>query len=422
MEEIGAEPPAVVAVVTEPRFAQTYRDFLERRRLLDGRQRVRRLRDDAVALPLLAGAGAAPEQLLRELRERVAPGSSCSLQRLPSPSPSPSPSAEARGCSPAARLARELRLLLRERGLPWSLELQADLPRTWRRHGDLLLLGDRCFRAEPWRSLGSELWVAVASALGARRVARRGPVQPDGARTPSVTLLLGEHGWVEHRDNGIRYAFDVTRCMFSCGNVAEKLRVASLACAGEVVVDLYAGIGYFTLPFLVHAGAAFVHACEWNPHAALALRRNLQLNGVAHRCRVHLGDNRELPLRDAADRVNLGLLPSSEAGWPVACRVLRKDAGGILHIHQNVESFSGKSPQKGVPEDEPGAPPGDPLPAAARPEWRSWAASAGARIAALLEQVHGKQWSTRVLRVHPVKSYAPHVDHLVLDLECRPLL
>ncbi|MEJ1271665.1 tRNA methyltransferase 12 [Cricetulus griseus] len=210
--------------------------------------------------------------------------------------------------------------------------------------------------------------------------------------------------------------------MFSCGNVAEKLRVASLACAGEVVVDLYAGIGYFTLPFLVHAGAAFVHACEWNPHAALALRRNLQLNGVAHRCRVHLGDNRELPLRDAADRVNLGLLPSSEAGWPVACRVLRKDAGGILHIHQNVESFSGKSPQKGVPEDEPGAPPGDPLPAAARPEWRSWAASAGARIAALLQQVHGKQWSTRVLRVHPVKSYAPHVDHLVLDLECRPLL
>ncbi|MGE9575425.1 hypothetical protein ACQP3C_30790, partial [Escherichia coli] len=79
-------------------------------------------------------------------------------------------------------------------------------------------------------------------------------------------------------------------------------------------------------------------------------------NGVAHRCRVHLGDNRELPLRDAADRVNLGLLPSSEAGWPVACRVLRKDAGGILHIHQHVESFSGKSPQKGVPEDEPGAP------------------------------------------------------------------
>lgn len=38
-----------------------------------------------------------------------------------------------------------------------------------------------------------------------------------------------------------------------------------------------------------------------------------------------------------ADRVNLGLIPSSEDGWPVACRVL-KPTGGVLHIHGNVNS------------------------------------------------------------------------------------
>ena len=27
------------------------------------------------------------------------------------------------------------------------------------------------------------------------------------------------------------------------------------------------GIGYFTLPFLVHGKASHVHACEWNPHS-----------------------------------------------------------------------------------------------------------------------------------------------------------
>lgn len=40
-----------------------------------------------------------------------------------------------------------------------------------------------------------------------------------------------------------RYTFDVTKCMFSPGNITEKLRVASLPCSGEVVVDLYAGNG-----------------------------------------------------------------------------------------------------------------------------------------------------------------------------------
>ncbi|XP_014067857.2 tRNA wybutosine-synthesizing protein 2 homolog [Salmo salar] len=63
--------------------------------------------------------------------------------------------------------------------------------------------------------------------------------------------------------------------MFSAGNITEKLRVASFNCSGETVVDLYAGIGYFTIPFLVHAGASHVHACEWNPDAVEALQRNL---------------------------------------------------------------------------------------------------------------------------------------------------
>lgn len=409
-----------MAVVTEPRFAQRYRQYLEERQLLDARHRVQQLPGGAgVALPVRAQA--APERLLRELSERAAPGSTCTLTRLARPLPS----RRARVCSPAQRLRAELRRWAEARGLAWSPELEADVPRAWQRHGDLTLLGDDCFQAEPWRRLGPELWGAVASALGARRLAKRGRVSPDGTRTPSVTLLLGDHGWVEHTDNGIRYTFDVTRCMFSFGNITEKLRVASLPCAGEVLVDLYAGIGYFTLPFLVHAGAAFVHACEWNPHAALALRKNLELNGVADRCQIHFGDNRELELSNVADRVNLGLIPSSQEGWPVACQVLRKDVGGILHIHQNVESFMRKNLQKTVPDERGNGSTGDVqgemLSSATRPEWQSWAESAEAQIASLL-QVHGQQWRTRILRVHPVKSYAPHVDHVVLDLECRPVL
>jgi len=54
-----------------------------------------------------------------------------------------------------------------------------------------------------------------------------------------------------------------------------------------------AGIGYFTLPYLVHAGAAHVYACEWNPAAVKALETNLAVNRVSHRCTVLFGDNRQ---------------------------------------------------------------------------------------------------------------------------------
>jgi len=58
--------------------------------------------------------------------------------------------------------------------------------------------------------------------------------------------------------------------------------------------SLIAGIGYFTLPYLVHAHADYVHACEWNPDSVEALRRNLALNGVTDRCTIYFGDNRKV--------------------------------------------------------------------------------------------------------------------------------
>ncbi|XP_027598558.2 tRNA wybutosine-synthesizing protein 2 homolog isoform X2 [Pipra filicauda] len=402
----------IPALATERRLAQRLREHLEEKQLLDRRYQLQQVPGGCVALPVL-------EEKLSQLC--LPPEMPCELVWIQDPVPSRA----SRRRAPAQKLRDELRQLLDG---SWSEELEQDVPHAWQRHGDLVLLSEDSFRAAPWESLGPVLWETVASALGARRIARRGRVLPDGMRTPSVTLLLGQDGWVEHVDNGIRYTFDVTKCMFSPGNITEKLRVASLPCSGEVLVDLYAGIGYFTLPFLVHAGAAFVHACEWNVHAVEALRRALALNGVQDRCHIHHGDSRQLELRDMADRVNLGLIPSSEEGWPVACRVLKKDTGGVLHIHHNVETPPAPTPvlpaEWGSPEAQhPMEDTGNKtVGARIRPEWQRWAETTATRVQGLLVELHGRPWHTRVLHIEAVKSYAPHIHHLVLDLECRPAL
>ncbi|XP_040526991.1 tRNA wybutosine-synthesizing protein 2 homolog isoform X1 [Gallus gallus] len=404
------------------------RQRLEEARLLDARYRLQKVPGGSVALPVLEGKAA--EQWLQD---NVPQGLSCRLLWIQDPVPSKAASVQ----PPAQKLRCELRRLLVERGESWSEELERDVPRTWQRHGDLVLLSEDSFSAALWAELGPVLWETVAAALGAQRLAKRGRVLPDKMRSPTVTLLLGHNSWVEHVDNGIRYTFDVTKCMFSPGNITEKLRVASMQCSGEVLVDLYAGIGYFTLPYLVHAAASFAHACEWNPHALEALRRNLALNGVQDRCQIHAGDSRQLQLRDVADRVNLGLIPSSEEGWPVACRVLKKSTGGVLHIHHNVESRplppalkdeqrlpeESSSEQKdeehhGSEEMESGVQ--EVLAARVRPEWWSWAEAAAVRIRGLLTELHSQPWQTHILHIEAVKSYAPHVHHIVLDLECRP--
>ncbi|KAM6923427.1 tRNA wybutosine-synthesizing protein 2 homolog [Xenentodon cancila] len=318
-----------------------------------------------------------------------------------------------RGRTGGNKLEKMVQELLEARGESWEEELRRDLPRSFQRHGDLVLLPDNCFTLPLWKTMDGQLWCSVARGLGAKRLAKMSRISRDGFRSPVVKMLLGEHSWVIHVDNGISYEFDVTKCMFSAGNITEKLRVAGMDCRGETVVDLYAGIGYFTLPYLVHSKASHVHACEWNPDAVEALQKNLEANGVSDRCSIHQGDNRQLQLCDVADRVNLGLIPSSEDGWPVACQVLKRKTGGILHIHQNVTS-----PLQTTRADEPTR-------KVSRKEvdrevWRDWADATATRIASLLRDITGVLWVTNILHIEHVKSYAPHVHHVVLDLECRP--
>lgn len=69
---------------------------------------------------------------------------------------------------------------------------------------------------------------------------------------------------------------------------------------------LVSGIGYFTLPYLVHAQAAHVHACEWNPDAVDALQKNLVANGVSDRCTVHRGDNRQVTPSSLQPAITVG--------------------------------------------------------------------------------------------------------------------
>lgn len=246
------------------------------------------------AVPITPEGAAKLESHMDEHGTLPEPWSSCVLLNVALP-----PSKKALNTSGHQKLQEAVDRLLDECGITDKGSLLAEIPDSWERHGDLVVLTQGSFSASTlvWRSLGDRLWQAVCRALGCKRVALYKQVTCDKFRTPSVRLLYGLDGWVEHVDNGVTYVFDVTRCMFSAGNVTEKLRLASLDCSGETVVDLYAGVGYFTLPLLVHARAKSVHACEWNPNAVEGLRRGLRANAVEDRCIIHFGDCRQVVVR-----------------------------------------------------------------------------------------------------------------------------
>ncbi|ARS89604.1 class I SAM-dependent methyltransferase [Natrarchaeobaculum aegyptiacum] len=138
----------------------------------------------------------------------------------------------------------------------------------------------------------------------------------DGAagtyREPRTRLLAGEADTETiHTEHGTRYGLDPAQVMFSPGNQAERARMGDLASEGERVFDMFAGIGYFTLP-MARAGAS-VTATELNPTAFRYLLENAMLNDVPDRVDAYMTDCRDLAGDLEVDRIVMGYYGSSDS-------------------------------------------------------------------------------------------------------------
>ncbi|KRZ83646.1 tRNA wybutosine-synthesizing protein 2 -like protein [Trichinella sp. T8] len=314
-----------------------------------------------------------------------------------------------------------------EKGI-WHPDLLKEIPEHWEMRDDMVLFPANAFKAEVFDSLDKEFWIIVAKCLNAKRVARVGRIHSDDFRSPRVTLILGEHSRVLQIENHIKYGYDVRKCMFSKGNVSERMRMASLNCAGEIVADLFAGIGYFTLPLLVHAKASFVLAVELNPDAFYELNENLKINSVSDRCKTLLGDCRLICPSFFANRVILGILPSSMNYWYTACQALQP-SGGILHVHGNVTKCAnyveGKCPClfMGREFNESVTFHRCLQESSILPDcFTKFAYKTASTIEKVLFTVHQAFYTVTVIGITKVKWYGPRIAHLVVDLQCKPIM
>lgn len=254
-------------------------------------------------------------------------------------------------------------------------------PPKWEKHGDVLVLR----LPDALLAHAESVARAYADALDARTVIHDPSGVSGELREMRGRLLLGTDPVALHVENGVKYRFDASRVMFSSGNVEERARVARVPARGETVVDMFAGIGYFTLPLALHAGPARVFALEKNPLSHRFLVENVALNGVGHLVEPWLGDNRDWPREGVAHRVLMGYFPRTQAFLPKALRLLRPE-GGILHYHNT------------APADH-------------------WA---GEMTTQLFDAAMDHGWAAEVLEARVVKTYSPGMVHAVLVARVEP--
>lgn len=198
-------------------------------------------------------------------------------------------------------------------------------PRRWEKIGDVLVL-----KLPPSLDVPREALAALyATVLDAKTVVEYvGGVQGPW-RLPNVRWLWGGGTETVHLEDGVRFALDVAKVMFSSGNLPERIRMGRHPGTGEVVVDLFAGIGYFSLPMAVHSKAARIVACEANPVAFRYLEDNVRINRVTS-IEPRLGDCRDVAPTGIADRVVMGHFDAYDF-LDVAFRAAKGRA--TIHLH-----------------------------------------------------------------------------------------
>ncbi len=204
-------------------------------------------------------------------------------------------------------------------------------------------------------------------------------------RTRRFRHVAGEVGTVTlHREHGLRYRVDLEGAYFTPRLGTERLRIASLVSPGDVVLDMFAGVGPFAL--LLAKKGADVIAMDKNPVAVKYLRENALLNKI-NNIEILEGDAAELARRyeGRADHMIMNLPHSASSFLLPAMRAAR--SGGVVHYYCI-------APEEDLYKDEA-------LIAKAAEEM-------GARVEVLYKDI--------------VRSYAPHRSNVVIDFRVKKVV
>jgi tRNA (guanine37-N1)-methyltransferase len=155
-------------------------------------------------------------------------------------------------------------------------------------------------------------------------------------RVRDYDFIAGEHRTQTiHREFGCQYHVDIAKAYFSPRLSHEHERVAAQVQDTEVVVDLFAGVGPFSVLIGKRNPKAKVYAVDLNPDAVELLKVNVKVNRVENCVFPILADAREIAgskLKGIADRVIMNLPETAIDFVDAACNVLKPE-GGIVHFY-----------------------------------------------------------------------------------------
>lgn len=172
-------------------------------------------------------------------------------------------------------------------------------------------------------------------------------------RLRELEFVLGERKTETlHREYGCIFKIDLDKAYFSPRLSYERLRIAKLIQPGEIVLNMFAGVGCYSIFIAKHSEPMKVYSIDINPVAIHLLRENIRLNRVADKIVPIQGDAKkviETELQNVADRV-LMPLPEKAYEYLDSAHMALKPKGGWIHYYAFEYAKKNEDPVEKVEE------------------------------------------------------------------------
>lgn len=163
-------------------------------------------------------------------------------------------------------------------------------------------------------------------------VASKSPVQGE-FRVKKYEFVKGECTTeTVHKENGCKFTLDLEKTYFTPRLATERQRVASNVCKGDKVIDMFAGVGPYSILIAKSGLAEKIVAIDKNPNAISYLKKNIKLNKVENIDAIE-ADARYLSSKynGFADHIIMNLPHSAYEFLDSAISMVK--AGGIIYYY-----------------------------------------------------------------------------------------
>jgi tRNA (guanine37-N1)-methyltransferase len=170
-------------------------------------------------------------------------------------------------------------------------------------------------------------------------------------RLRGLEWVAGERKTITvHKEYGCLLKVDLEKCYFSPRLSHERNRVAHQVQPSEVIVNMFAGVGSYSIAIAKHSEAEKIYSIDINPVAVQYMKENVNLNRIEGRVIPIKGDAKKVVeerLRNVADRV---IMPLPEKAYEyLDCALLAlKPTGGRIHYYDFEHGKKSEKPIKKV--------------------------------------------------------------------------